>query len=100
MSARMVVDLGRILADTDVLRGRIAPAEYMLVVKNDAYGHGVDRVVAAAAAREAAAVAATVTATAAHKRSKSSSSLGVGIAIRLLLRTVEHVVNWTDPSIT
>ena len=46
----MVVDLGRILADIDVLRGRIAPAEYMLVVKNDAYGHGVDRVVAAAAA--------------------------------------------------
>ena len=42
----MVVDLGRILADIDVLRGRIAPAEYMLVVKNDAYGHGVDRVVA------------------------------------------------------
>ena len=40
----MVVDLGRILADIDVLRGRIAPAEYMLVVKNDAYGHGVHRV--------------------------------------------------------
>lgn len=50
MSARMVVDLGRILSDIDVLRERIAPAEYMLVVKNDAYGHGVDRVVAAAAA--------------------------------------------------
>lgn len=50
MSARMVVDLDRILADIDVLRERIAPAEYMLVVKNDAYGHGVDRVVAAAAA--------------------------------------------------
>ncbi|GAA2959048.1 alanine racemase [Microbacterium schleiferi] len=50
MSARMVIDLGRILADIDVLRERIAPADYMLVVKNDAYGHGVDRVVAAAAA--------------------------------------------------
>lgn len=50
MSARMIVDLGRILSDIDVLRERIAPAEYMLVVKNDAYGHGVDRVVAAAAA--------------------------------------------------
>jgi len=50
VSARMVVDLARLLADIDVLRERIAPAEYMLVVKNDAYGHGVDRVVAAAAA--------------------------------------------------
>ncbi|MFT4219102.1 MAG: alanine racemase [Microbacterium sp.] len=44
------VDLGRILADIDTLRARVAPAQFMLVVKNDAYGHGIDRVVAAAAA--------------------------------------------------
>jgi alanine racemase len=46
----MRVDLGRIRANLDTLRERIAPAELMLVVKNDAYGQGVDRVVAAAAA--------------------------------------------------
>lgn len=49
-TARMQVDIGRILSNIDVLRAHIAPAEYMLVVKNDAYGQGVDRVVAAAAA--------------------------------------------------
>lgn len=48
--AHLRVDLGRIRADIDTLRARIAPAQLMLVVKNDAYGHGVDRVVADAAA--------------------------------------------------
>jgi alanine racemase len=48
--ARLRVDLGRLLADIDTVRDRIAPAQYMLVVKNDAYAHGVDRVVAEAAA--------------------------------------------------
>jgi len=49
-AARLQVDLGRILADIDTLRARIAPAQFMLVVKNDAYGQGIERVVAAAAA--------------------------------------------------
>jgi len=49
-AAAMRVDLRRLLADIDTLRARIAPAQFMLVVKNDAYGHGIDRVVAAAAA--------------------------------------------------
>lgn len=49
-AAVMRVDLRRLLADIDTLRARIAPAQFMLVVKNDAYGHGIDRVVAAAAA--------------------------------------------------
>ena len=49
-AARLRVDLARILADIDTLRARIAPARLMLVVKNDAYGHGIERVVAAAAA--------------------------------------------------
>lgn len=48
--ARLRVDLDRLLGNIDVLRDRVAPAEFMLVVKNDAYGHGVDRVVPAAAA--------------------------------------------------
>lgn len=48
--ARLRVDLARIRANIDVLRARIAPADLMLVVKNDAYGHGVERVVADAAA--------------------------------------------------
>lgn len=49
-TARLQVELGRILADIDTLRARIAPTQFMLVVKNDAYGQGIDRVVAAAAA--------------------------------------------------
>ncbi len=45
-----MVGLDRIRANIEVLRARVAPAQFMLVVKNDAYGHGVERVVAAAAA--------------------------------------------------
>jgi alanine racemase len=48
--ARLIVDLDRFRDDIDVLRERIAPAQYMLVVKNDAYAHGVDRIVGEAAA--------------------------------------------------
>lgn len=49
-AACLRVDLGRMLADIDTVRARIFPAQLMVVVKNDAYGHGVDRVVAEAAA--------------------------------------------------
>lgn len=48
--ARLSVDLGRFRANLRELRRRAAPAEAMLVVKCDAYGHGLDRMVAAAAA--------------------------------------------------
>ncbi len=48
--ARLRVDLARVLANIDAVRELIAPAEYMQVVKNDAYAHGVERIVAAAAA--------------------------------------------------
>ena len=48
--AHLRVDLGRLCADIDTLRARIAPAQLMCVVKNDAYAHGIDRVVAEAAA--------------------------------------------------
>lgn len=50
IGAHLRVDLGRIRADIDTLRARIAPAQLMCVVKNDAYAHGIDRVVAEAAA--------------------------------------------------
>jgi alanine racemase len=46
--ARLRVELDRILANIGTLRERIAPAEFMLVVKNNAYGHGVEAVVEAA----------------------------------------------------
>jgi alanine racemase len=50
VTARLRVDLGRILDNITVLRRRIQPAELMLVVKDDAYGHGLEQVVSAAAA--------------------------------------------------
>lgn len=45
---RLMVDLERIRSNIAVLQQHIAPAEFMLVVKDDAYGHGVEAVVAAA----------------------------------------------------
>ena len=48
--SRLVVDLGRIRANLEALRARIAPARPLLVVKDDAYGHGLERVVATARA--------------------------------------------------
>ncbi|MFT4211374.1 MAG: alanine racemase [Microbacterium sp.] len=50
IGARLRVDLGRVLANIDAVRERIAPAQYMQVVKNDAYAHGVERIVSAASA--------------------------------------------------
>ncbi|MFB8388232.1 alanine racemase [Microbacterium sp. NPDC055910] len=44
------VDLARIRANLDTLRARVAPADVMFVVKDDAYGHGVDAVVRTATA--------------------------------------------------
>lgn len=49
IGARLRVDLDTILRNIDVLTARIAPAQYMLVVKNDAYGHGLERLVSASA---------------------------------------------------
>ena len=42
------VDLGRIVANLQTLRAHVAPAEVLLVVKDDAYGHGVEAVARAA----------------------------------------------------
>jgi alanine racemase len=44
------VDLDVLAANIEVVRARIAPAELMLVVKDDAYGHGLAPIVRRAAA--------------------------------------------------
>jgi alanine racemase len=47
---RLQVDLDVFAANVGVVRARVAPAELMLVVKDDAYGHGLARIVRRAAA--------------------------------------------------
>jgi alanine racemase len=49
VTARLQVDLGRLTANIARVRTTVAPAELMLVVKDDAYGHGLEPVVHAAA---------------------------------------------------
>lgn len=41
MNARLEVDLDAFAANLAVVRERVAPAHHMLVVKDDAYGHGL-----------------------------------------------------------
>lgn len=50
MSARLLVDLTTLASNIARVRETVAPAELMLVVKDDAYGHGLEPVVRAAAA--------------------------------------------------
>ena len=50
MTARLHVDLMALARNIARVRETVAPAELMLVVKDDAYGHGLDAVVHAAAA--------------------------------------------------
>jgi alanine racemase len=50
MTARLDVDLDAFDANLAALRARVAPAELMLVVKDDAYGHGIARIVPRAVA--------------------------------------------------
>lgn len=50
MNAVLHVDLDALGRNITVVRDRVAPAELMLVVKDDAYGHGVERIVARASA--------------------------------------------------
>jgi hypothetical protein len=50
MSARLHVDLNALASNIDRVRETVAPAELMLVVKDDAYGHGLEPVVHAATA--------------------------------------------------
>jgi len=44
------IDLDDFAANITVVRARVAPAQFMLVVKDDAYGHGIERIVRRAAA--------------------------------------------------
>ena len=48
MSARFAVDLEQFGANLRRIRTVVAPAEHLLVVKDDAYGHGLDPIVARA----------------------------------------------------
>ncbi|WP_203579482.1 alanine racemase [Microbacterium hibisci] len=50
MTARLRVDLEALAANIERVRDTVAPAELMLVVKDDAYGHGLAPVVRAASA--------------------------------------------------
>ncbi|UIN29316.1 alanine racemase [Microbacterium binotii] len=50
MSSVLHVDLDRLARNIAVVRDRVAPAALMLVVKDDAYGHGVSQVVRRAVA--------------------------------------------------
>lgn len=50
MTARLRVDLGALESNIARVRATVAPAELMLVVKDDAYGHGLEPVVRTAVA--------------------------------------------------
>ncbi|WP_109212205.1 MULTISPECIES: alanine racemase [Microbacterium] len=50
MTARLHVDLAALRSNIARVRSTVAPAEFMLVVKDDAYGHGLEHVVQTAAA--------------------------------------------------
>lgn len=50
MTPRLVVDLEAFADNLRAVRRTVAPSELMLVVKDDAYGHGLDRIVRTAAA--------------------------------------------------
>lgn len=45
MTARLHVDLAQLAANIERVRATVAPSELMLVVKDDAYGHGLREVV-------------------------------------------------------
>lgn len=45
MSAEYLVDLAQFDRNVDVVRNTVHPAELMLVVKNDAYGHGFEPII-------------------------------------------------------
>jgi len=48
MTAELRIDPDALRANLAVIRDRIAPADHMLVVKDEAYGHGLDEIVAIA----------------------------------------------------
>ena len=48
---RLTIDLGAYARNLELLKARLAPSELMAVVKDDAYGHGIDGIVPAALAQ-------------------------------------------------
>ncbi|MBX3093210.1 MAG: alanine racemase [Cryobacterium sp.] len=50
MTAWAEIDLAALVTNTATVRERVAPAELMAVVKDDAYGHGLDEITRALAA--------------------------------------------------
>ena len=52
MSARLDVDLAAFAANLERIRDTVAPARHMLVVKDDAYGHGLPEMVTRAVAEK------------------------------------------------
>jgi alanine racemase len=50
VTVRLVVDLAAFDRNVAALRARVSPAQLMLVVKNDAYGHGLEPIVTRALA--------------------------------------------------
>jgi alanine racemase len=47
--SRLVVDLGQLATNIRAMRERVEPADFLFVLKDDAYGHGVEPVALAAA---------------------------------------------------
>ncbi|GAA4179937.1 alanine racemase [Gryllotalpicola koreensis] len=51
MTPRLVIDLAAFERNVAALQARVAPAKLMVVVKNDAYGHGLESIVTRALAQ-------------------------------------------------
>ncbi|WP_241971252.1 alanine racemase [Microcella alkaliphila] len=77
---RLEIDLAAFRRNIDVLRARVGPADLMLVVKNDAYGHGLSTIATAAAD--------------AGIRSFATSDLATGLATRAVVPADTRVLAW------
>jgi alanine racemase len=80
MSARLIVDLDAFSANLAAVRARVAPAAHMLVVKDDAYGHGLEPIVRRAWAEGV--------------RWIGAFDVATGLAVRTLLGTGARVFVW------
>lgn len=80
MSARLQVDLGVFTENLGLLRQRVRPAEVMVVVKDDAYGHGLEPIVRCAADHGA--------------RWFGAFDVGTGSAVRAAVGSSARVFAW------
>lgn len=80
LGAALVVDHAALLANLDAVRARVAPAELILVVKDDAYGLGLGPVVRTA-------ITAGVT-------SFGVSDLGTALEVRAMLGEGPRIIAW------